>query len=402
MGKKHYPALDGIRGIAALMIVAHHSSQSYILTSTFDKAYLRATAPLWFGVDLFFVLSGFLITNILLDTRESPNYFKTFYGRRFVRIFPLYYTYLAILFIILPWFGVKLNSYLEQGQIWQWTYTSNIYDAFHNWQDVNINHFWTLAIEEQFYLVWPLVVFYASTKSLKKGVIAVFLALPLLRWGCLSLGLSVMFIYTFTLCHIDGLVIGALISIAFHSGLKERLTSPQLRSKIKALDWIITGAVIAFALVYCFVLTNDQFIFVFKFWSPFGQEIGLTLVSIFLGYVVLHAVSSVPNTLQRVMSLKYLRAIGKYSYALYVLHASICYWVGMSFPIPSFLQNLPPAWSFAHSIYIIIVQFTLSILAAIISWHMWEKRFLKLKKYFSYSFVPQPNQTQSLLPDHSG
>jgi len=384
MDKKHYPALDGLRGIAALMIVAHHSSQSYVLTSTFDKAYLRATTPLWIGVDLFFVLSGFLITNILLDTQESRNYFKAFYGRRFVRIFPLYYTFLAVLFLILPAVGVNLSPDLVHAQVWEWTYTSNIYDAFHNWQDININHFWTLAIEEQFYLLWPLIIFYASKKYLKHGVMLALLVIPLLRWGCRSAGVSIMFAYTFTLCHIDGLLVGALISIAFHEGLIEKLKSSRLFSKIRTIDWILAWSLLAFVLVYCFILTNNQFIFMFMTWTPFGQGFGLTFVSIVLGYSVLRAVSSVPNTLQRVMSLKYLRVIGKYSYALYVLHAPICHWVGTSFPIPSFLQNLSPEWSFAHSIYIIIVEFILSILASVISWNILEKHFLKLKKYFPY------------------
>ncbi len=226
--EKHFPALDGLRGLAALMIVAHHSSQSYVLTNTFDKAYLRVTTPLWIGVNLFFVLSGFLITNILIDTQKSRNYFRTFYGRRFVRIFPLYYTFLAVLFIILPLLGVNLSPNLLRSQIWDWTYTSNIYIAIHNWQDVNINHFWTLAIEEQFYLVWPLIVFYANAKSLKKIVIAVFLVLPLLRWGCFSLGFTLMFVYTFTLCNLDGLFDGSTYLSHFLSfpGLGEKLRLP--------------------------------------------------------------------------------------------------------------------------------------------------------------------------------
>lgn len=84
--------------------------------------------------------------------------------------------------------------------------------------------------------------------------------------------------------------------------------------------------------------------------------------------------------------------IGKYSYALYVLHAPICLWVGWHFPIPNFLQNLPPPWSFAHSLYIIIIQFVLSIAAAVVSWNLLEKHFLKLKKYFPYHLsTPEPS-----------
>ncbi|HEY3876712.1 MAG TPA: acyltransferase, partial [Candidatus Kapabacteria bacterium] len=100
--EKRFPALDGLRGVAALMVVAHHSAFNYWLTNFFDKVYYRTTGLLWIGVDLFFVLSGFLITNILLENRRSTHYFRGFYGRRFVRIFPLYYTFLAVLYFVVP------------------------------------------------------------------------------------------------------------------------------------------------------------------------------------------------------------------------------------------------------------------------------------------------------------
>jgi peptidoglycan/LPS O-acetylase OafA/YrhL len=381
---RHFPALDGLRGIAALMVVAHHSAFTYFLTNTFDKAYLRATGLLWVGVDLFFVLSGFLITNILLDTRKSPNYFRAFYGRRFVRIFPLYYAFLAVFYLLLPAFGIKLTIAEIQAQPWQWTYTANIYDGFHLWPGQNIGHFWTLGIEEQFYLLWPLMVLFSSERYLKRGVIVVFLAIPLLRALCLSAGLSVNFINTFTLCHMDGLLLGALISIAFREGIIEKITSPEYNSILKRFDWGVGGVVLGFILVYCLILRNDQFTLNILTWPPFLQCIGTTIISLPLAYGVMRAVCSDINSLQKVMSLKYLRMIGKYSYALYVLHAPICLWVGWHFPVPNFLQNLPPLWSFLHSLYIIFVQFTLSIIAAVISWNLLEKHFLKLKKYFPY------------------
>ncbi len=126
--EKHFPALDGLRGLAALMVVAHHSAATYWHFNVFDKAYIRATSFLWVGVDLFFILSGFLITGILLNTRTSPTYFRTFYGRRAVRIFPLYYTFLAIFYFVVPILGVQLAGIDLKSEPWQWTYTANLFD----------------------------------------------------------------------------------------------------------------------------------------------------------------------------------------------------------------------------------------------------------------------------------
>ncbi len=119
----------------------------------------------WMGVDLFFVLSGFLITGILLDTRELPGYFKNFYVRRALRIFPLYYTMLAVLFLLTPWLHLQWHT----GHIAYLFYAGNI--AYNLNPDlaqvrpaVSFLHLWSLAVEEQFYLIWPLVVLMVSSR----------------------------------------------------------------------------------------------------------------------------------------------------------------------------------------------------------------------------------------------
>jgi peptidoglycan/LPS O-acetylase OafA/YrhL len=380
--EKHFPALDGLRGLAALMVVAFHSTGHYVLTNTFDKAYLRATSLLWVGVDLFFVLSGFLITNILLDSKHSSNYLRVFYGRRIVRIFPLYYSFLAVIYFLLPLLGSQPSKQMTDIQPWLWTYTANINLAFYGWPDGNVGHLWTLAIEEQFYLVWPLIVLLAGERSLRRGIIATLIAIPFMRAASLAMGLSPFFILGFTLTHMDGLLLGALISIGIRNGIIERLSS--YRSLMTFLDRTISGIVFGFIFVYCFVLRNDQFIFNFFRWPAYLQCVGFTLISLPMAYTVMRAASSVPNVLQRVLNFKYLRIAGKYSYALYVLHVPICVWAGAHFPVPGILRSLPPAWSLLNSIYFILVQFILSITAAVISWHLLEKHFLKLKKYFPY------------------
>jgi peptidoglycan/LPS O-acetylase OafA/YrhL len=398
--EKHFPALDGLRGLAALMVVAFHSAGHYVLTNTFDKAYQRGTSLLWIGVDLFFVLSGFLITNILLDSKHFSNYLRVFYGRRIVRIFPLYYTFLAIIYFLLPALGSHLPKDLTDVQAWLWTYTANINLAFHGWPNGNIGHLWTLAIEEQFYLLWPLIVLLVSERSLGRGIIVTLVALPFIRAAFLFLGFSPMFILGFTLTHNDGLLFGSLISIGIRNRIINRLSSD--RVLLTLLDWVVSGIVFSFVLVYCFIIGNDQFIFNFFYWPAYLQCVGFTLISLPMGYAVMRAAASTPNVLQRVLNFKYLRMVGKYSYALYVLHVPICIWAGAHFPVPRFLQNLPSAWSFSYSLYIIIVQFTLSIIAAIISWNVLEKHFLKLKKYFPYGNARQVPQRHELIEHFDG
>ncbi len=241
-----------------------------------------------------------------------------------------------------------------------------------------------MGIEEQFYFLWPLIVLLIKEQHLKNGIIYTLLALPFLRALCLAMGLTSQFIFVFTLCHMDGLLLGSLISIFNRSGLFQRLCSQANLSLIALFDWSITALIFVFLIIYCFFLGNDQFIFNLATWPIPAQCAGITIISLPLAYIVIRAISPDNNFLQKAMNLKYLRMIGKYSYALYVLHAPICLWAGWHFPVPSFLLLLPIKWSFLRSLYIITIQFTLSIAAAVISWNILEKHFLKLKKYFPY------------------
>ena len=382
---KHYPALDGLRGLAALMIVVHHSALFYRLTDWFDKAYLRATSLLWVGVDLFFVLSGFLITSILIETRHSKTYFRAFYGRRFLRIFPLYYAFLAGVYFLLPLLGGELTPSIRDVEPWQWTYTTNIYAALLGaMPDHNVSQSWTLAIEEQFYLLWPLVIFLLPARRITKTVIVLFLSVPFLRAISLAFGATPFFICTMTFCRIDCLFLGALLASLVHNGLLERITTPNAVRNLRMLDRAFLLSLVAFVAIYCIALRNDQFRFDVLTWPWYGQIFGLSLVGLPLGYAVFRCISPGTNWIQRSMMHPLLNSVGKYSYALYLLHAPICYWVGIHMPIPQVLMSLPPQWQFLRAIYIIVAEILLSILAAIISWNTWEKHFLKLKKYFSY------------------
>ncbi len=158
----HRPALDGVRGIAILVVFLYDCLKlpSGGIVNLLGR---KLSSAGWTGVDLFFVLSGFLITGILLDSRGQPGYFRSFFARRSLRIFPLYFTALWVTFVGVPWLAhfwspaapvAQRVAVLSQDQVWFWTYMQNWMFAFRGiWPDVNyLNHFWSLAVEEQFYL----------------------------------------------------------------------------------------------------------------------------------------------------------------------------------------------------------------------------------------------------------
>jgi peptidoglycan/LPS O-acetylase OafA/YrhL len=217
------PVLDGIRGIAILPVIVYHTvlHGGFDPTTKVDRAFVRLSLFGWCGVDLFFVLSGFLITGILYDTRGSVGYFKNFYTRRVLRIFPLYYGFLVLFFLVL--FFLVLPFLLPQNdglcsvrkeQVWYWTYLVNIAIAYRGWpSDLIIAHFWSLAVEEQFYLFWPLVVFLFPRRTLMSLCCLMIGGGLVLRIVVRMLGYHVA-ASVLTVCRMDELAIGGLLALS--------------------------------------------------------------------------------------------------------------------------------------------------------------------------------------------
>src|SRR4051812_20319548 len=153
---KRIAQLDAVRGLAILMVIAHNQG---------------VFADGWMGVDLFFVLSGFLITGILIDTRESAGYFKNFYGKRCLRIWPLYFVVIVFMFVIVPWLRPsEAHTVFDKSSPW-WAYPlflQNVFVASPTSAAGALAVTWSLAIEEQFYFVWPWIVRYASLAAIRR------------------------------------------------------------------------------------------------------------------------------------------------------------------------------------------------------------------------------------------
>jgi peptidoglycan/LPS O-acetylase OafA/YrhL len=219
----HVPALDGLRGLAILLVLMNNLYPGYPDRYADRIVYLFSNTG-WSGVDLFFVLSGFLITGILYDSRGTRHYFKTFYARRFLRIFPLAYLYLALIFLVVarvaPLTPHEARD-LASSEWWYWAYLANWKIAFHGiGSQLEPTMFWSLAVEEQFYLLWPLVVALLDRRRLVALCIGMIVAALALRigWHIIDPGKQAReALYVLTPARMDGLAMGALLAIGLRN-----------------------------------------------------------------------------------------------------------------------------------------------------------------------------------------
>ncbi len=365
----HIPGLDGLRGVAILLVLVHMLNVLDVQQGMSAWVFGRISQVGWTGVQLFFVLSGFLITGILLDTQRSKKYFSAFYGRRTLRIFPLYFSVLTLAFVILPWLGkVPASVAIDRHhQLWLWTYLSN-WAAIFDQGSKAFPHFWSLAVEEQFYLVWPLLVRSRSAEQCLRfclGVAAVALALRCVLAGA---GVSDDLIYENSFCRMDALALGGAAAAAVRiPAWKARLLTMHDR-------WLVRAAMLG---LFGLLVTRG-------FWTgtPVGITIGYTIVALtgtLLLIAIVGAEASGASGWVRIFRWRPLRAMGKYSYAIYVLHKPLHDLAGK--PLLKVLR-IDVTQSVAWSAGYMAVAIACSFLLAFCSWHLLEKRFLGMKRFF--------------------
>lgn len=379
---KRVPALDGVRGLAIVLVLINNVYPNRPPLSAFDYNVAHLANCGWIGVDLFFVLSGFLITGILYDTKGGTHFFRTFYLRRILRIFPLYYGTLFCVYFVFPHFmhQEQQTKYLLSRQApFEWTYFANLGYVLRGYPPFSTVQFWSLAVEEQFYFVWPFLVFFLTRKRLMTVCCAGLVLALALRIAWLTNGGTASAMYMLTPFHADGLAVGALIALVMRGpdGLKplERWVGP-----VAAMCTPIAAVALYF----------DQFTLNPVRHGPL-YAVCFTCVDLGFGALMVATLARPHGMLDRVFSSRTLGFLGRYSYAMYVFHGFVL-WVfqryvpWMASP-PSVFGTRIPA-----SIAVLLIVVICTVGLAFASWHLYEKQFLKLKRFVRYSRKVDPTR----------
>ena len=381
---QYLPGLDGVRGLAILLVLIFHGVERDAGGSLIGDGVLAFARMGWVGVDLFFCLSGFLITGILLRTESSPDYFKTFYARRFLRIVPVYAVVLILFLHLLPAWKPDIAEMLwvnqEESPLWYWLYLSNILVSVRGeFAHLILGVAWSLAIEEQFYLVWPGLVRWLSAARLKRLVIAILVMGPLLRVAMMMVPMPRDTIYVFTLCRLGCMGAGAWLALAAHQSGIPGWIMQHLRAWLIAGLCLVAGCVVA---VHFFEPWPGETIYLR---SRTFQSIGYSAMVILSAAIVVHG--SMPaggGLVGRVLRSPPLRLLGKYSYGLYLLHLPVRFYLKRHHFQQGRIVDLRDGCTWPEQLLLWVVLIAASLAVAAASWHLFEAPILKLKSRFRY------------------
>lgn len=354
----YYKQLDGLRAIAIIFVMIAHWLHNSI------KIDVLKNLPYGTGVHLFFVISGFLITKILLDFRETNaargnsqfRSIKSFYIRRSLRIFPIYY--LTIFFLLIIGF-----TDIHKMMPWLLTYTTNVYLTLNNNYIGSYTHFWSLAVEEQFYLFWGFAAVFIPRRHLKGTIITLsFFSVLLLIYFKLFTGYWLA--NALVVCQLYTLGLGALI--AYYLKYKPDFFEKINVSMIRAITTIVT---LIFILFFVFQKPDPLWEILKAYKEP-----AATVVYFFL--VLLAIKNGFTGFFKWLLESRVMIYIGKISYGLYVYHL---------FMGPLFFNFLNRYLKISTTnLGYFFIFFAMNMIIATISWYLIEKPINGLKRFFNY------------------
>lgn len=356
MNSRYIIQLDGLRFFAVLMVMIAHWLQWQWTNPVLTKI------PFVHGVTLFFVLSGFLITKILLENRDKYNnsdqnklyLVKNFYVRRFIRIFPIYYLLI---------FGLLLFDYKNTRELFPWliTYTSNIYQSIHNIYVGDFNHFWSLAVEEQFYMFWPFIILFIKPKNTFITIIsAIIIALVIRTYLYVYVGKWMATSY-FTLSCMHALGLGALLAFIL-------LYKPKIEKALSNPIWLYT----TFALYICSLFLHN--LFDVAWYREIFDDFFFAILAAFI--ILRASKNGFTGLVKLILENKFVVYSGKISYGLYVFHLFI----------PALFYYLASiiGLSINNKYLFFIALYFLTFLVAHICWKLIERPINKLKQRVPY------------------
>jgi len=356
--------------MAVLWVIAHNTTDQLGAPHTGPLHLLALFAnPGWIGVQLFFALSGFLITGSLLDSQKAANYYSGFYARRALRIMPLYFITLLALLVIMPALGgvpARLQATVDH-QWWLWLFVSNWAPTDVTGDFYGFGHFWSLAIEEQYYLVWPFLVHRMQPRTLLLTCLAIAFVSFGARSAAAFAGMDPEAVYDNTFFRMDALALGAAgAALVRIPGWAQAVRDHLPAIGVTAFVLFLVGTAVTRA---------------YNIHELSGMTIGYSILALTAAVLVtgMALAGDENNPVGSVLRWAPLRSCGKYSYAMYVFHVPIHKLVGIPLLALLFGTHVAPGLMALYAVAVGIVSYLLAYL----SWHVYEKRWLNLKHRFA-------------------
>jgi peptidoglycan/LPS O-acetylase OafA/YrhL len=345
------PELDGVRGLAILLVLVWHYLICLVAAPPPLFRFLNLT---WSGVDLFFVLSGFLIGGILLDHRDAENFFGVFYRRRICRILPLYYAWLLLFVILRPLIG-RLSDWVFADPLPLWSYatfTQNFLQAkTGNWGPNWLAVTWSLAIEEQFYLLLPLVIRFTPPRRLPLVLAPFIAAAPIARYLLFDPARSGLASYVLLICKTDALLLGVL-----GAWLIRQPKGVARISRAAPLLRVLFFSCGGFACLTAYVPETRV-----------TRVMSDSFLAIAYAALILLVLTSARSPLARMSRWWWLRQLGTIAYGTYIIHMAV---LGIAFTLA---RRHWPYLTDGSDLGVVAMALAVTLLLAVASWRWFEK-----------------------------